>query len=193
MKVKTFGPGYSDGVDRFIGIDQSYTGFGVTVLGSDNSYLTTVAKFDGTGVNRLVDIKDYLQKIVWEASQGGEVVATAMEGYAYGSQMANMAGELGATVKIALYESTSLSPDAAYPLIVPPTTLKKYVTGRGNSSSKSQIMLNIYKKWQVELLDDNAADSFGLAHIISNQASLSYEKEVVELLKDIKYREKQYA
>lgn len=74
-------------------------------------------------------------------------------------------------------------------MIVPPTSLKKYVTGKGQGVSKSQILLNVYKKWGVEFTDDNAADSYGLAHIVSGKAKLSYEKEVYEKLSSVDYRE----
>jgi hypothetical protein len=75
-------------------------------------------------------------------------------------------------------------------LIVPPTSLKKYVTGKGQGTSKSQILLNVYKKWGAEFTDDNAADSYGLAHIVSGKAKLSYEKEVYDKLNSAEYREK---
>ena len=107
-----------------------------------------------------------------------------MEGYAYGSQMANMAGEIGAAVKLVLYQQYGI-----YPLVIPPTTLKKYMTGKGNAAGKSQIMLQVYKKFGIELLDDNAADAYALAKIASGAATLAYEKEVLEMLKDPKFRD----
>ena len=168
MKQKKFGPGVTS-EKVYIGIDQSYSGFGVTLLGEDGSFVTTVTKFESTGVDRLKEIHDYVGEIVdgaWYTVQD-----VAMEGYAYGSQMANMAGELGATVKLALYPTK--------PLIVAPTSLKKYVTGKGNAGAKSQMILQVYKKWNVELLDDNAADSYGLARIASGYATTEYEKEVL--------------
>ena len=172
-KQKSFGPGINEGIDAvYVGIDQSYSGFGVTLLANDGSFLTTVSKFESTGVDRLKEIYEYVEGITnnpWYT-----VLDVAMEGYAYGSQMANMAGELGATVKLALYPNK--------PLIVAPTSLKKYVTGKGNTGAKSQMMLQVYKKWKVELLDDNAADSYGLARIASGYATTSYEKEVLEKL-----------
>jgi Holliday junction resolvasome RuvABC endonuclease subunit len=107
-----------------------------------------------------------------------------MEGYAFGSQMANMLGELGAVVKMTLYEF------GVYPLIVPPTNLKKYVTGKGNGISKSQMLLYVYKKWGADISDDNAADSYALAKIVSGSAELEYEKDVYTKLQDPKFRER---
>jgi Holliday junction resolvasome RuvABC endonuclease subunit len=107
-----------------------------------------------------------------------------MEGYAYGSQLSNMLGELGGMVKLTLFEKN------LYPAIVAPTMLKKYVTGKGKGISKSQMLLNTYKKWNIEFDDDNAADSYGLAHLIAGKGSLAYEKEIYIKLLDPKYREK---
>ena len=112
------------------------------------------------------------------------IVDVAMEGYAYGSQMANMLGELGGMVKMTLRDF------GVYPLIVPPTNLKKYVTGKGNGLSKSQMLLYVFKKWDADITDDNAADSYALAKLVSGSHSLEYEKEVYNKLQDPKFRER---
>ncbi len=75
-----------------------------------------------------------------------------------------------------------------YPLIVPPTSLKKYVTGKGNTQ-KNQMLMHVFKKWNLEFTDDNAADSYALAHLVSGKADLAYEKEVYHKLQDPDYRE----
>jgi Holliday junction resolvasome RuvABC endonuclease subunit len=107
-----------------------------------------------------------------------------MEGYAFGSQMANMLGELGGMVKLTLLDFH------LYPMIVPPTNLKKYVTGKGQGIPKSQMILHVYKKWNAEFSDDNAADSYALARLVSGTHTLAYEKEIYEKLQDPKFREK---
>jgi Holliday junction resolvasome RuvABC endonuclease subunit len=94
--------------------------------------------------------------------------------------MANILGELGGVVKLSLYEYF-IEPELAHPLIVPPTSLKKYVTGKGRVE-KNQILLQVYKKWDVEFNNDNAADSYGLARIVRNRHDFEYEKEVYDKL-----------
>jgi len=122
-------------------------------------------------------------------STGHVIQATAIEGYAYGSQMANMLGELGGTVKLSLVKARAyMAENACYPYIVSPSMLKKYATGKGNVQ-KNQMLLQVYKKWGVEFKDDNAADSFALAQLISGNASLEYEKEVYDKLQSPEYRE----
>ena len=95
-----------------------------------------------------------------------------------------MLGELGGMVKLTLLDF------GIYPLIVPPTNLKKYVTGKGNGISKSQMLLQVYKKWDAEFTDDNAADSYALARLVSGSHELAYEKEVYAKLQDPKFRER---
>jgi hypothetical protein len=190
MRLKTFGPGYSEDVDLYIGIDQSYSGFAITVLGSDSSYETTVAKFDGGGVTRLSEIQNHLKQTVRNATARGDVKDVAIEGYAYGREFGvAQSGELGGVVKLALYEMGDIG-KGQYPLIVAPTSLKKYVTGRGTGIQKNQMLLQVFKKWNVEFNDDNAADSFGLAHIASGKGRMAYEKEIYDKLQTAESRER---
>jgi crossover junction endodeoxyribonuclease RuvC len=176
---------YSSGtIDRakpvFIGIDQSYSGFAITALQGE-SYHTEVYKSDLRGIRRLRDIRKFL---IGFLDHYFSIADIAMEGYAFGSQMANMLGELGGMVKLTLLDYNEL-----YPVIVPPTSLKKYATGKGNVQ-KNQILLHVYKNFNVELPDDNAADSYILAHLVSGQAVRKYEKEVYAKLQTPESREK---
>jgi len=164
----------------YLGIDQSYSGFAITALQGDN-YYCEVYKSDKRGIDRLADIQAHVMNWLHEFDNIKDV---AMEGYAFGSQMANMLGELGGMVKLTLHSF------GVYPLIVPPTNLKKYVAGKGNGVSKSEMLLYVYKKWGAEFTDDNAADAYALAHLVSASYSLAYEKEVYEKLQDPKFREK---
>lgn len=177
--MKVFDGGLNPGLPVYIGIDQSYSGFAITAL-NDTGHFTTVYKSDLRGVDRLVDIQAHVQATLF----GFDVIDVAIEGYAFGSQMANMLGELGGAVKITLQQM------GVYPLIVPPTTLKKYACGKGQGVSKSQIMLSVYKNFGAEFTDDNAADSYVLAHIVSGKHSRAYEREVYDKLQDVKFREK---
>jgi Holliday junction resolvasome RuvABC endonuclease subunit len=162
-----------------IGVDQSYSGFAMTAIDKNNNYYTEVWKLDGTGVERLFHAKRVLQNFI----DMHEVSAVAIEGYAFGSQMANMAGELGGVVRMTLWEAFSQAyPNAKQPFVVAPTSLKKYVAGKGAGVSKSQMMLQVYKKWGVEYTDDNGADSYGLAKIAQQNPETAYEKEVLEKL-----------
>ena len=60
MRLKTFGDGVTPNEKCWVGIDQSYSGFAITVLSEDGSYETTVAKFDSSGGERLEEIQEHL-------------------------------------------------------------------------------------------------------------------------------------
>ncbi len=81
----------------------------------------------------------------------------AMEGYAYGMKFrACDMGEVGGIVKIACY-------DAGVPLkVVAPATLKKFVTGRGNSD-KAVMRQRIFKRWKKEFATQDEAEAFAVA------------------------------
>jgi Holliday junction resolvasome RuvABC endonuclease subunit len=160
-----------------VGIDQSYSGFAMTAIDDDGNYYTEVHKLTGAGVERLVDA----QRITQCFLDNFNVRCVAMEGYAFGSQMANMLGELGGAVKLTLHHY-GITPETETPLIVPPTSLKKYITGKGTGVKKNQVLLSVYKKWDVEFTDDNAADSYGLARLVRNKHDFEYEKEVYDKL-----------
>lgn len=161
-----------------VGIDQSYSGFAIALMTGDK-YHVSVYKGEGTGTDRLKNIKNHLIA----ALNDFDIADVAMEGYAYGAQMAHMAGELGGMVKLTLLEEFGI-----HPLIVAPSMLKKYVTGKGTGVQKNQMLLNIYKKWGIEFTDDNAADAFALAKIASGASTTAYEKEVLGKLQSGKFR-----
>jgi len=177
MSLKVFGSPDLKG-EVSIGIDQSYSGFAITAIDKDGNYYTEVKKIDGTGVERLHKARAFMLGFLDRYVVG----SVAIEGYAFGSQMANMAGELGGMIRLALFDAYRFANQAAaLPLVVPPTSLKKYITGKGRVD-KNQILLNVYKKWGVEFNNDNAADSYGLARIARNAHDFEYEKEVYDKL-----------
>jgi Holliday junction resolvasome RuvABC endonuclease subunit len=178
MSLKVFGiPNLKGPV--WVGVDQSYSGFAITAMDKSGNHYTEVKKIEGDGVERLHKARAFLLGFLDRYT----VEAIAIEGYAFGSQMANMAGELGGMIRLALFDTYRFdNQTAAFPLVVPPTSLKKYISGKGTGVKKNQILLAVYKKWNVEFNDDNAADSYGLARIVRNQHDFEYEKEVYDKL-----------
>lgn len=190
LTPKTWDGGFSTKAKNIaVGIDQSYSGFGLTLLDTDcGNWHTEVFKAPGSHVDRLYWISEHLKKVFNGLASHADNIDVGMEGYAYGSIMANMAGELGAVVKLACYTSLDQF-HGKYPYIIPPTMIKKYVTGKGTGVQKNQILLNVYKKWGVEFTDDNAADAYAIAHLVGGRRSLVYEIEMFEKIQDPKFRE----
>ena len=173
---------HDDHQDIVIGIDQSYHGFGITAMATAGVplYHSWLYASSGTGVKRVINIRDFLDLVDGQLRDrycGLDTVA--MEGYAPGAKFGReMAGELGGMVKVWLYEVRGMEP-----YLVAPTSLKKYVTGKGTGVQKNQMLLQTYKKWGVEFHDDNLCDSYGLARLVSGRHELAYEKEVYDKLK----------
>jgi Holliday junction resolvasome RuvABC endonuclease subunit len=192
VKDKLFGPGLDLDVKNIaVGIDQSYSGFGITILNVDDKsqYGTLVFKAEQMHIDRLVWVQDKLSKVIRPLAVNRDSITVAMEGYAFGTTMAHMLGELGAIVKLTCYNELD-GFDGKYPYIIPPTTLKKYITGKGTGVQKNQILLNVYKKWGVEFNDDNAADSYALAMLAAGKGDLAYELEILQKIKGPNFREK---
>jgi len=190
---KVFGADLSNGTRVAIGIDQSLTGFAVSVVNLDNptEHQTLVYKSPYNGVQRLSDIRQFLHSEIASLTDNGcKIVDIAMEGTVLASHSALVLGELSATVKLELYESFigNLSPHLRTPLLVPPMTLKKYATGKG-TSKKQEMLMQIYKRWHVEFNDDNAADAYALARLAGGLAIDVIETAVVEQIKDPKFRD----
>lgn len=97
-----------------------------------------------------------------------------IEGYAYGAKCSREAlGELGGVLRLLAYErGWSI-------VVVPPSTLKAYVTGKG-SAPKEQVILHVYKRWGYSASDNNDADARALlelgAEYLGTREGLSQER-----------------
>jgi Holliday junction resolvasome RuvABC endonuclease subunit len=171
MSEKEYGKIEQPYDDCWIGIDQSYTGFGLTVITNNLEYSTVVRKFTGRGVRRMEEIYVWLADKV----EVPKVRRVAMEAPVRSSYSALMNGELSAIVQMAVWDSLELEC-----VQVAPASLKKYVTGKGNAYDKNLILLKTFQKWGVEFDNDNAADSYGIARVAAQLADTDYERQVIE-------------
>lgn len=149
----------------WVGLDQSYSGFGIVVIDTfgTESLLWKFPPKDSDGM-RLGEIYVNLINIFNRCQEAYDEVHVAMEGYAMGRTFnREKLGELGGVVKLA--HATVFGSD---PLVVPPTTLKKFVTGKGNASKK-EVVAAVQSKWDSEIKNDNVADAYGLAQYVKAQ------------------------
>lgn len=189
MTTKTIDGGLNKACEVAIGIDQSLTGFALTVLSVDDptKFVTWVYKSPYFGIERLVDIRTWLiDHLLWLDKNEFDVKDIAMEGTVLASHAALVLGELSATVRLAIYDY--YQDNLRFPLKVPPMTLKKYAAGKGNAK-KQEMLLQIYKRWGIEFTNDNAADSYALARLASGSIDGAIEKAIIEQMSDAKYRD----
>ena len=146
----------------FIGIDQSYTGFGLVVLDNNgHCHQKSLLKYP---LNKFKDegarlVKIYEDLITFLAIHGNSKaeIHIGMEGYAYGAKLnREKLGELGGIVKLVSNLVLGVSPT-----VFAPTAVKQFVTGSGRADK--QAMLTEIQKFDPEIKDDNVADAYGIA------------------------------
>lgn len=142
---------------NYIGLDLSFTGTGVMVLNEDSSIrfqnlLSTPAKLDTE-----YRIIDQIDRIIETIEDYGKPII-CIEGLSFGSKgqsTLDLAG-LHFCLRVALYK------DDHHFFIIPPTTLKKFVTGTGRCQ-KNLMLLKCYRKFGMEFDNDNLCDAYCLA------------------------------
>lgn len=173
-----------------IGIDQSLTGFALTVLATDDptEFITWVYKSPYFGIERLADIRQWLADTLNYCEKHWVIDDLGLEGTVLASHAALVLGELSAVVRMAIYDHFEEGDPRRFPLKVPPMTLKKYAAGKGNAK-KQEMLMQIYKRWGIEFSDDNAADSYALARLVSKTTQDEVESAVAKQMEDDKFRD----
>jgi len=146
---------------RVMGLDLSLCNTGVVILESEDwrilQAVTIKSKPQENETQRIVT----LGGTILQGTQKFLPGLTVIEGPAFGMKNTNciwQLGELAGVVKqyLYLYEFKFV--------IIPPTQLKKFITGKGNAK-KDQMMLAVYKKYGVEFADDHQCDAYALARM----------------------------
>lgn len=141
-----------------IGLDTSTkTGFAVlshTRSEGTNLIRTGVIHSKKTGFDRLAAMAEELQAIVSLHKPSFFVT----EGYGFGN-----ANTLATLVEVGTVLRYFIWQEGLTNIIIPPTTLKKFTTGKGNSK-KEEMLLAVYKKWGHEVPTNDEADAVALAY-----------------------------
>ena len=167
---------------RFVGLDLS-TKTGLVILDESGNVLTEteITSKIKKDPQRMIDLTEQ----VLSHLEKDDVIA--IEGFSYGSRGKGIAFQFGYgySVQIALYTN-----DFNY-LIVTPSQVKKFATGKGNAS-KDNMILPIYKKWGYEHESDNVRDAFVLAQIArATKTSVELTKYQKEVINSLNKEEKQ--
>lgn len=144
---------------KILGIDQSLTSTGICVLENEKLVLSKLIASKKKGVDRIIEIKNEIIKIFNEFNPD----FTAIENYSFTPNRGKAfeLGELAGVIKITLAE---LGRPA---IVIYGTQIKKFATGDGHAD-KSLIMLQVYKKYNIEFNNNNLADAFVIAKIMEN-------------------------
>lgn len=131
------------------------------------------------GIPRLISLNGAIQQLVQANRQ-----LVVLEGFSYGSRGSfsrEIAG-LGYLVRVELYER-----GVPY-IVVPPATLKKFVTGKG-TAQKSLMLREVFRRWNIDAGNDNEADAVGLTQMgaalldYSTKPLTTFQREVISKLK----------
>jgi crossover junction endodeoxyribonuclease RuvC len=142
---------------RSMGLDLSATRSGVTVSTMHGDVLVVIFKdsiaIEGKGFARAHRIAQAVAALIHDYKPAIVVI----EGYAYGNafSLATLV-EIGTLVRLAVWQSGL---DYLEPA---PATLKKFVTGSGQAS-KEKMVLEVFKRWGIEVSNHDEADSLGLS------------------------------
>lgn len=157
---------------RFVGIDPS-TKTGLVILENNKIHtaleITSKEKRDP---HRFMDIAKTVMKYITEH------YVICIEGFSYSSKGSAVSVQYGIGW---ILRAELLQAGFSY-YEVPPTVVKKFATGKGNTK-KEEMVLPIYKRWGFEHNSDNVRDAFVLAQIaraLNGQVELTkFQKEAL--------------
>jgi len=143
----------------FTGIDLSLTGTGFVNIDNKSKIIDQeliVTKPNVQIEERLLSIRNTIENLLHKES----TESIYLEGLSFASKGQSIM-ELAALhyfIRIYLFENK-----LKYK-VIPPTSLKKFVTGKGQAK-KNLMLLKVYKKWGVEFQDDNICDAYSLSRM----------------------------
>lgn len=144
----------TDGWPKVLGLDLSLTSTGVAWPPADTRLIGRA--IEARGVGRLQWLRAQIREKTWE--RGSDLVV--VEGPSYGSQ----GGQRGHHERAGLFwlVVVDLHVDGIPYAIVPPASLKKYATGRGNAG-KDDVMREVARRFPWFNGNNDAADALVLA------------------------------
>jgi crossover junction endodeoxyribonuclease RuvC len=142
---------------NILGIDASLSNMGYVVLKEGQILTSGTLRPKARAIERLVEVYDWLGTICKDY----EIGLMAIEGYAYNPRIVAHSyelAELGGVIKLFFCQK-----NISY-IVVAPTTLKLFATGSGKAQ-KSEMMLHVFKRWNVELNTEHEIDAYALAQM----------------------------
>lgn len=86
-----------------------------------------------------------------------------IEGYSYNKkQNRELMGEVGNAIREVMWSNPEISGPT---IVAAPTQLKKYIAGQSQKVPKEKVILNVYKEFGIEVMDNDEADALVLSSI----------------------------
>ncbi len=134
-----------------MGLDPSVSAFGFSD-GTRHETFRTSASLETFA--RVESIIAQINQLFQDAALDKKEIHVIVEGPSFGSALHGALHDAGYLMaRIDLLCNWFSAPKT----VVPPATLKKFVTGKGNTP-KAEMPLRVYKKWGIEFEDDQGCD-----------------------------------
>lgn len=160
---------------RVLGIDPSLSGFTIAdawmrpVGNGTSSVVTEIVTVPAPPATqelrgRILRFEELARRAI-DRIRTAEPDAVFLEGYSYNSRGAVvLLGEFGGVFRCRLLEVALLDPGGFPVYEVPPATLKKFATGKGNAN-KAQVTSALASRYGRTFASDDEADAFGLSEL----------------------------
>lgn len=161
-----------------LSIDQSLSNSGIVIWKDDQEHFLNIKTKDiSNHITKIIYIREQLKELIYKYN----INTIIREGFSFHStgQSVFQLGGLGYMIDVI---ATDLMVDL---YIIPPSTHKKFTTGKGNSP-KSVMLLYIFKNWGIELKDDNVADAYSMIKTYEAYINYMSADNIDELTKEKK-------
>lgn len=153
-----FSPGGTPSTPIVIGLDLSLSATGYA--GPDGTKVIKSTGHKGDTLDQRAERLCHLRDEIFEAIEGWQPELVTVEAPSIG-QARGSSGAVHDRSGLWWLVIGRLIEVGAPVIEVPPATLKKYVTGKGNAQ-KPDMRMEIFKRFAVDIRDDNEADAFAL-------------------------------
>lgn len=138
-----------------VGLDLSITATGIA---RSDGTLTTVDTKKATGDQRLLVIERHVNEAIGVWHEHPKPHLAVIEDLPTHAHSAGITGMVHGVVRVALMRS-----GVPY-VLIPPASLKKYATGKGNAT-KPDMRMSLYQRADIDLRDDNQVDALWLRYM----------------------------
>jgi len=171
---------------KVLGLDLSLVGTGCIILEDGKMKLSRLVTSKPSGKDPLKELKRLLGicKEIKKIAILHHPDLVCIEGIAF---MSRNTGALSQLSGLNYFVRELLYAEGISFVIVPPTVLKKFITGKGNCH-KELMLLETYKRYGVSFDDNNLCDAYGLARIADGlkDEGAKLKKFQVEIINKIK-------